>query len=180
MTTKKRRPGVRNKTKTKRGKPSAATKRSLRDGARRATWEALFGHAEALRRAEGHFERALRGEKAAPKVVVPPGQVEALIGIWWVDPTFPIFHDLIVNLTPLGVGTAKGGDVVIPILLRRGQANVVDWSIHHFVGDTGQGWQHRMFIKFDDHVEELESATDKTKSKDDDVTSGQRIIHVPA
>ncbi len=161
----------------RRNRSSTRGRDSSRESLRLTTWETLFGRAEALRRGADHFHVAMRG---APAAVAPTGQVDALIGIWWSNPTFPIFHDLIVNHVPLGVGSGTGGEVIVPVVLRRGQKNSIAWSIHHFVGDTGQGWKHRMFIKFDDQVIELESATDPSTSEDDDVTVGQKTVDVPA
>jgi hypothetical protein len=162
------------------GKKQGATASANRRSA--ATWDGLFGRAESLTRGEAKFRALAReGTPAAAAPAAPatqPGQVQALVGIWWTDPTFPIFYDIIINSTPLPApNSSRTGEVIRTVMLRRGQANIIGWSIQHM----GQGWKHRLFLKLNDEVIPLESAEDPSPDDEsDDLTSGSKVINVPA
>ena len=163
-------------------KPKKAGKRAAKAKANRhsrATWDGLFGRSEALVRGEIAFREAARppAMAAAAVPVAGAGEVEALFGIWWTDPTFPIFYDIIVNNQPVPPpNSSRTGEVIRRVMLRRGRLNSVRWTIQHM----GQGWKHRVFLKFDGQVIPLESAEDASTGDSDDLTSGSKTIDVPA
>lgn len=139
------------------------------------TWDALLGHEEALHRAEKIFVAATRG---APPVARAPvaAATQGQLGIWWTDPTFPIFYNIIVNGTPLDPPNyAKGGQVIRTIPLVPGRDNRIAWAIRH----TGQGWKNRVLLKLDDAVTELGQDQDESPASTDDLSRGVKKVPVP-
>jgi hypothetical protein len=180
-------PRAKQAAKRKRARRASATttKRARRNLQRSAAaeWHSHFGPLEALRTGEAAFRletsASFRGARRRPRTraAVPRGaRVQALVGIRWTDPTFPIFYDIIVNGVPISPpNSAIGGKEIREVTLVRGQDNAIDWLIQH----SSQGWHNKVFVKLDEQVFQLGEDSDESSADTDDLSTGMSNVPVP-